>query len=778
MNVESTPRRGIPARWMTEMALGLRLSVAGGRSGWVRLAMIAAGIGLGVAMLLLAAALPALTAARGDRLVARAEDPWQKPTKGADTLLITEADSRYRQETIHGRLVQPEGNRAPLPPGVARQLAPGEMVVSPALARLLDSDDGELLRQRWDGHVVGTIGPQGLFGPAEYAFYLGTDRLTEDSAIRLRSFGRADLDGASDPVLLLLGVVGLAVLLVPVVVFVATAVRFGGEARDRQLAALRLVGADAAMTRRIAAGETLAGAVLGLAVGGLLYAAAGLLAQRTVPRGMSFYLADLRPVPVLAALVVILVPGISVLVTLSSLRRVVVEPLGVVRRGGHHHRRLWWRLILPVAGLALLYPIYDGLSERDDGFEIQVLAGLTALLVGVALLLPWLVEAAVRRLGGGSVAWQLAVRRLQLDSGTAVRAVSGIAVSVAGVIALQGLLAAVQAQYTPDPGRDIEQFQATVRPRSFEPESQWTAALSQAASVDAVDTLTMIAATPAGSEPATTIQLQVGDCAVLRLLARLDSCADGDTFLIDDADAASAGGAGAALPGPGTSLLLGALDGGGEQAPRWTLPEDTRTVVAWPGDLAWEPRILTTPAALRVAPPAVNTDFYVALDTTDADAIERLRNAAADVNPTALVAPVEQRVIVTTLADIRQALLVGVVALLVLIGASMLVNVAEQLRERRRLLAVLVAFGTRRNTLTRSVLYQITIPVALGLALAVAAGSGLAALLQTAADAPVRFDWSGIGATAGAAALVVVATTVASLPLLGRLARPTGLRSE
>ncbi len=46
--------------------------------------------------------------------------------------------------------------------------------------------------------------------------------------------------------------------------------------------------------------------------------------------------------------------------------------------------------------------------------------GIIALLVGVAALLPWLVERVVARLGAGAVAWQLAVRRLQLDPGGAV----------------------------------------------------------------------------------------------------------------------------------------------------------------------------------------------------------------------------------------------------------------------------------------------------------------------------------------------------------------------
>jgi hypothetical protein len=148
------------------------------------------------------------------------------------------------------------------------------------------------------------------------------------------------------------------------------------------------------------------------------------------------------------------------------------------------------------------------------------------------------------------------------------------------------------------------------------------------------------------------------------------------------------------------------------------------------------------------------------------------------VDPLAAVHPIESRSVESTLLAIRQGLLVGATALLLLIGASMLVNVVEQLRERRRLLAVLVAFGTRRGTLTGSVLWQVAIPMLLGLTAAAVTGTGLASLLQIAAGAPVRFDWFGIGATSGAAALVVLLTTAASLPLLWRLTRPGGLRSE
>lgn len=763
-------------RRVSDLALGVRLSVGGGRSGWARLALIAVGVGLGVAMLLVAASIPTVLDGRASRADARSV-PWdQQLTPGEPTVLTEEVRSSFRYLPVVGLLLQPEGADSPLPPGVTEQLAPGDLVVSPALTELLASDDAAALQGRWGERIVGTIGAEGLTGPQELRFYLGTDELSDESAWRVQSFGGAA--GSSEdlgPVLLLLVLVGMVVLLLPVAIFISTAVRFGSETRDRRLAALRLVGADVGMTRRIAAGETLAGAAGGLAVGALLFLGIGSAAAYAVPAGMGFYPEDLRPVPALVALTVVLVPVTTVLVTLSALKQVLVEPLGVVRRGTEHRRRFWWRLAVPVVGLALLTPLIGGL-DTSPGSQVMVVAGLILVLVGVALILPWLVEATVHLLSGGSVAWDLAVRRLQLDSGTAVRAVFGIAVSVAGLIAVQGLVGTI-GTLSPWSQADTSTFQATVLETDQDVASAetWEGALSRAEGVTSVGALTSVWARPAPSQagqPGSNdeMPIDIGTCEVLAQEARIDSCIDGDAFvLVPD---------GAAAPASGSAYLLGT-----GQDTRWTLPASAQTVGPAPGTIGsmggMPARIVVTPGALDgidIEPEGMAV--YVALDPAVPDAADHMRTAAAQVDPAAYESPIAPERTTLILGNVREALLVGTVALLVLIGASMLVNVVEQLRERRQLLAVLAAFGTRRRTLGGSVLFQIAIPVALGLALAVVTGSVLALALQAAVDAAPAFDWRTVGMTSGAAALVVLLTTAASLPLLWRLTRPGGLRSE
>jgi hypothetical protein len=749
--------RGRIRRWIFELGLGARMSVAGGRAGWARLTLIAAGTGVGVALLLCLAALPSALDASSARESARTEalDSERKVERGDGTMLIGIATTTFRDDSIHGRMLQPEGSRPPIPPGITTLPKPGEMVVSPALRRLIDANP--VLAQRWDARIVGTIRDEGLTGPADLAFYLGTDTLTEDTGRRIDAFGQSALDEGVSPVMVLLTAVGMVVLLTPVIVFMASAVRFGGEARDKRLAALRLVGSDAAMTRRIAAGETLAGAVLGLLVGAVLAVGAALLANRYATGPLSFYLSDMRPVPVLVALIALGVPAVAVLVTLSAMRRVVVEPLGVVRLSPTVRRRLWWRLVLPVAGVVLLWPLKDGLGDGSGpgsgSVEFQAATGVALLLIGLALLLPWLVDAVVHRLGGGSVAWELAVRRLQLDSGTAVRAVSGIAVSVAGVIAVQGLVSGIETQVAGPGSPSSSSLQHQVLPMTNLPVGTWTTALRETPGVQSVETVRVTRATQDGVE---TI-VRIGSCAALAGYADVSGCVDGDAYAIN-----------VAKNGAFT------IDGGGQ----WTAPASTRDVTATDTLLDYGPMLLITPAAAGDAFPAGEARYTLTLDGRAPDALDRLRNTAARLDPQALVFGPGNDAVASALRTIRQGLLAGTIAMLALIGASMVVNVAEQMRERRKVLAVLVAFGTRRRTLSGSVLLQAAVPVLLGMTLAVGFGSGLSSILMAAVQAPITVDWFGIGTTSGMAALVVLGTTAAALPTLLRLTRPGNLRSE
>ncbi|MFJ9857735.1 ABC transporter permease [Streptomyces albogriseolus] len=776
-------------QWGRDLALGTRFAVTGGREGWTRALLTAVGVGLGVALLLLTAAVPNLLDGRDRREDARQDQAYSQDTlrPSDDTLVIAHANSDFRDRDLRGRLVEAEGPNAPVPPGVRELPKPGTMVVSPALKELLASDEGELLRDRLPYDIVGTIGEPGLIGSQELAWYAGAtglaERLDSPTVMRIDAFGadRSQYTEPLDPVLVMLTLVIFVVLLVPVGVFIATAVRFGGERRDRRLAALRLVGSDSRMTRRIAAGEALAGAVLGLVFGTGFFLAGREFAASVELFRISVFPSDLNPSPLLALLVAVAVPAAAVLVTLIALRGVVIEPLGVVRTARPARRRLWWRLLLPLAGVAMLVPMTGQGRDNGDFNQYLVVGGVMCLLVGVTALLPWIVETVVARLGTGGLAWQLAVRRLQLSSGTAARMVNGIAVAVAGAIALQMLFAGVDDQYTRDTGQDVSRAQMQIDLPDGVPAAQAAAKFERTEGVRDVHALSSVHAyeRPADSEePGRGAQLTVGDCAALRLLARLTGCADGDVFMLTGADYDTDT---PVLNKPGRALHLehgGAPGAQGDAV--WTVPQGVKRAasVQDPTGMPNSGFLLTPGAVTPEVTGRLSGRLWIAVDGSVPDVQDRVRNTAAAVDPLAHASTWTATERSTRFDSIRTGLFVGATAVLVLIGASLLVSQLEQLRERRKLLSALVAFGTRRRTLSLSVLWQTAIPIGLGLALSALVGTVLGAVLLRMTATPVQVDWGSVLGMTGVGAGVVALVTLLSLPPLLRMMRPEGLRTE
>ncbi|MEV0275517.1 FtsX-like permease family protein [Streptomyces sp. NPDC050610] len=773
--------------------MGVRFAAGGGRQGWIRTTLTAVGVGLGVALLLGASSIPSLLDARNQRGENRyISFPDGELHPSDHSFVYVTNRSAFRDDEINGVLLQPDGARPPAPPGVAKMPGSGEMVVSPALRDLLHEPGSGLLRERLKNYkVVGTIGDQGVVGPSELVYYAGSDNLgSNERGIRTDHFGGEKGYGDTRPMdakLVLVIIVACVVLLMPVAVFIATAVRFGGEQRDRRLAALRLVGADRRMTRRIAAGEALFGSLLGLILGAAFFLLGRELIGSVTIWDINVFPADVTPVPWLAAVVVLAIPASAVAVTLFALRGISIEPLGVVRGTGERRRRLLWRLAVLVLGLALLLPLAGSLDGSGGQVKTaQVATGAALMLLALTLLLPWLVEAVVGRLRGGPVAWQLATRRLQLSSGTAARAVSGITVAVAGTIALQMLFSGVQGDFRKATGMDSERAQLYADTNTDDPATARKVLDEFRTTKGVADVIGTIEANVEragplrkGEEFKPSETLMVGDCPTLRQIARsTGGCEDGDVFLVRGDRSPDPGGE---LAKPGAKLDLRPTEEGKKPSSvkTWTVPKSARTLQA-----RTDPRgdrqsgIYATPSALRVSDllaPALRMTIRV--DPRQPDATDYVRNTAARIDPTMFVRSIENYRNDKRFNTVSTGLYLAAGATMLLIAASMLVSMLEQLRERRRLLSVLVAFGTRRTTMAWSVLWQTAVPVVLGLALAIVGGLGLGVVLmrmlnRSAADWLVFLPLTGVGAA------VILVVTLISLPPLWRMMRPDGLRTE
>ncbi|MFF0472554.1 FtsX-like permease family protein [Streptomyces sp. NPDC004284] len=784
--------------WARDLTLGARFAVTGGRSGLLRTLLTATGVGFGVALLLLAASFPNMLFQREVREAVRAVDGSEQiDSPRPDSFLHLGQTTVYRDDAVSGLLLRPEGDAPPVPPGAAKFPGAGEMLVSPALGELLDSPEGALLKKRLPYKTVGTIGPAGLIGPAELRYVAHVDFLdTENYDGRGTRYGWSVPGEPMNAFLILLVVVACVVMLLPVLVFIATAVRFGGEQRDRRLAALRLIGADTAMTRRIAAGESLAGALLGLLVGLGLFMAGRQFAGAFTIWDVNAYPSDVVPMTALAVLVLAVVPVASVVVTLFALRGVAIEPLGVVRASTPRRRRLWWRLLLLAVGAAFLVPLIGEIQMAQTSIDtVGVVAGTALSLIGLTSLLPWLVEAGVKRLHAGPVAWQLAVRRLQLSSGTAARAVSGIVVAAAGAIALQMMFQAMENDFTLPTGEDTSRAQLVVDADTRTADEargviDRIGRTEGVAGVSGVVESTVWRPGPlkGGEEFSPMASLRVGDCASLREFATLPSCADGDVFVFlargkqgnpDDSFVEKVARPGAAVALRDPHPYPGAPKPPKGPLPQWRIPADARIVDSRPDPTGmYEYGVLATPKAIGTAPlDTPEAQAMVRLDPAVPDAADLVRNTAAAIDPTSMVRTLKDTQRDAAFSSVRTGILVGSTLTMLLVAASLLVATLEQLRDRKRLLSSLVAFGTRRSTLSWSVLWQTAVPIVLGLVLAVAGGLGLGLVLLQTSGQPVT-DWWVFLPVVGIGLGLIAAVTLLSMPVLWRLMRADGLRTE
>jgi hypothetical protein len=747
-------------RTLTELWLGMRLAATGGSDSQLRAALTALGVALGVALLLFGASVPTMLSAHNARLQARMPQSGAQPDRTA-RLLVDSLGTNFHGADVSVIALQRTGPHPALPPGLNRIPATGEMLVSPALERLLRSSRGAELQRRLHARVVGTIADAGLTGPAELFAYVGATGLAARGASAVTSFGFHGSEDSSSPLITLLVILMVVALLLPIGVFVATASRFGSEQRNARLAALRLLGLERAGTARVAAGEALFGSMIGVVAGSVGFV---LILRPLVPRtdiaGISVFTQDVHPSVPLAVLALVLVPVAAVAFALVAMRQVAIEPLGVSRQGRPPRRRLAWRLCTPALGFLLLAGLV-GSSDRlaSTSGEVEASAGIVLVLIGVCALLPWLVEAAVVRVDGGSVAWLLAVRRLRLDHGTSGRVVGAIGLAVAGAIALQTVFAGAEHGRTSTPAALRGLVLVTeLQARGSDPIAEVTRRLGGVAGVRDV--------TATGN--ARGLPVAIASCATITELTEASAC------------------------GRVSSYVVRGL--GGTDRPGQEIRENGHTlrVPASATRVGIRPGFSNVDSFLNVAPLMVTptaaaglglrtTTLSVALRVRPVgDDEDRLWDALGELDPLAQVTDVDGSIAPRdlTIVKLSRVLTAGAVAVLLVIGASLLVSIVEQLRERRRILAVMSAFGTRASTLVGSILWQTALPVLLGLVLAIGLGAALGAVLMKIVGLPIGFDWGSVALLAGAGVAVVAGVTGLTLPILLKQISPEALRAE
>lgn len=422
--------------------LGLRLALAGGREALLRLAFTAVGVWVGLTLLLLALTAAAAAHGRGERsgwqAAAYAFSPDAQgltpPAESGDGALFLAVTDYHNGTTMTRAYVAALGDDPPVPPGLDRLPGPGEVAVSPAMRRLLESSPDDQLDDRFPGEVAMTIGPAGLAHENELVALVGRtpDQLDGVRSVsEVRGFGLTFLGIASfQQVLLLFGAV---LLLAPVVIVIFTVTRIGWSQREQRLAAIRLVGATRLQTAVIAGVETGLAAAAGSAMAWATYEVIRrTAAENVVFQCGRFWPEDLAVPPWALVLILAGTPVLVMLAPATSLYWASANPLAISRLGRRPAPGIWMTLplVAAIAGTLAAKPLEDLLGSQAAEFFTMVTLG--GYVLGFVLIGPWLcmvVSLGIARLSRGAPGL-IAAHRIAADPYAAFRRVSVVVLAV------------------------------------------------------------------------------------------------------------------------------------------------------------------------------------------------------------------------------------------------------------------------------------------------------------------------------------------------------------
>ncbi|HEX3425370.1 MAG TPA: FtsX-like permease family protein [Acidimicrobiales bacterium] len=772
--------------------LGLRLTVGGGKEAAARLVATAAGVAVGVGLLLVTlSGMNAINAqnartawlntgvlGRGPALDRHGPVPQAGPAAAStDPLWWQFSLDYFGGKSIDRVDVAPTGAASPVPPGIAHLPGPGQFYASPALSRLLAATPADELATRFPGTQIGTIGRSALPSPGSLVVVVGdtpAQLSTKPAASEVDSIntetGLSGPAGLASSKLQVILAVGALALLFPVLVFIGTATRLAAARREQRFAAMRLVGATPRQVAVISAVESCVAAVCGVAAGfGVFFLLRPFLSHIAFT-GAPLASGDLSLSLTDVALVALGVPLAAVAAARFAMRRVQISPLGVSRRVRPAPPRPY-RLLPLVAGVAeLLYFVVVG-QPQSTGAQIDAyFSGCFLVLVGLVMAGPWLTMAGarfmVRRTGRPSVL--IAGRRLSDNPKGAFRAISGLIIALFATSVSIGIITTILDYQNLNDGTVarttlVEQFESSLAPSGGH-NGQLTGNPDQLG-------LPVV--------PATLVaQLRAipGVAGVTVAYADTQQRAqDGSPvgLLVSCAQLAQTPGVGRCRPGATLALIPGGVNVSEVGSRHQRTPQET----------TWQPPTsisLSQLASFPVGGLVVEASTSASSAATMA-AVERARTLLEATLPSQHVATMAEvsSQSLRQIVELQQMTDVVIVVSLVIAGCSLAVSVTGGVSERKRPFSLLRLTGVPVRALRRVVELEAAVPLLV--ISAVAAGMGfltaglfLNSQLSETLQAP-RLSYYLIVGTGLVISLVIIAAT---FPIIERITGPEIARNE
>ncbi|GAA0586607.1 ABC transporter permease [Kribbella sandramycini] len=305
------------------------------------------------------------------------------------------------------------------PPGLDHVPAPGEVFVSPEVAKQWSGLKGEYGVDK----PTGVITDKGLASPEELVVVQGVAKIDSNYPNYVGSWVN---DTKDDRVYALLIAVAFGIILVlfPLLSLVGQAAGVAAKRREHRLAALRLAGSTRAQVLWLSSVEQAVLGFAGAVVGLIGYVVLTPLIALIPLGGGRWYVSDITPNWWTVPLVLVAVPVLSVISALIGLGRVSITPLGVVR-GQTRKATSAFRLVLLLIGPIMLATLGMGAAI----VPLLIAIGFGAL--AVRIIGPWAVQMIgkiMANTSNGPVPL-LAGRRLADDPKGAFRPVAALVLS-------------------------------------------------------------------------------------------------------------------------------------------------------------------------------------------------------------------------------------------------------------------------------------------------------------------------------------------------------------
>lgn len=742
--------------------LGLRLTLGGGLRSATGFLLTALVVGVGSALVLLALCVAPAMQSRADRTAWLDAEIYGAPATPASSsyTLVAGLGDTYGSSGITVVDVAGVGAAAPKPPGMASLPAPGHVVVSAALRRLMSSQP-ELARRY--GVLDATLPAEVVDGPDSLVAVRGvtTDHVAA-SGTAVTAFPTSgevlELTGAVRLLMLL----GTVAMVAPLALLVAMSTRLTAVTRAQRLAALRLAGATTGQAARLTLVESVALALFGLALGAVLFLLVRPLAAYVSYDGQRWAVDDLSPGLAGWLVAVVAVPVAVIVAASRTLMRVAADPLGVARRSS---RRVpgKWRLAPLLGAVPLLWLSVGSGSGGDRGLSI---ASAFAVLLATLMLAGPVITRGIGLLLArpSSPAALLAGRRLSDDPQTCFRPVGAAALAVLTVTLFAAATPAAAESLSNSPVTGQQDGTASADIYFATPERA-AALLKEVRSLDGVAAAALVyegVVQDAGQAGTAWI----GDCRELVAASRLSSIPCDEAPVLSADGSLVTGVAGIEVASLGSRQVTGY---------REPSPEGAVTSILVPAAQAAQmPRLTgvdvpTVVVSSALLPPSVlaslrPTRLLVSYDAVET--LERVRTSVVSSVPLGSVATRESTLDGYS-SDVRtlyRVVAVGAVGVAALASLALVVAVTAGLLERRRPLALLLAAGTPMGVLRRSVVLESAAPLVVMVVLAAGLGTLVGhwsvAQTSTSTDLPLR------GLLLPPVTALVVGLVMASVPVL------------